>query len=112
MGQTIFGKIWDAHRVAELSSETALVLIDRVLLHERTGGVALEGLAQAGRAVLDPTQVFATMDHVVDTLPGRSDATIMPTGRDFIVATRNAARGAGITLFDLDDSRQGIVHVI
>lgn len=112
MGRTIFDKIWEAHRVTELTADTALVLIDRVLLHERTGGVALQGLAAAGRAVLDPAQVFATMDHVVDTLPGRTDATIMPTGRDFIVATRNAARAAGITLFDLDDSRQGIVHVI
>lgn len=112
MGRTIFAKIWEAHRIADLTAETALVLIDRVLLHERTGGVALEGLVKAGRAVLDPAQVFTTMDHVVDTLPGRTDATIMPTGRDFIVATRNAARAAGITLFDLDDSRQGIVHVI
>jgi 3-isopropylmalate/(R)-2-methylmalate dehydratase large subunit len=112
MGRTIFDKIWDAHCIDDLTAETALVLIDRVLLHERTGGVALNELAAAGRAVLDPSQVFATMDHVVDTLPGRTDATIMPTGRDFIVATRTAARAAGITLFDLDDRRQGIVHVI
>ena len=112
MGRTIFDKIWEAHCIADLTVETALVLIDRVLLHERTGGVALQGLAAAGRIVLSPAQVFATMDHVVDTLPGRTDATIMPTGQDFIVATRNAARAAGITLFDLHDSRQGIVHVV
>ncbi len=112
MGRTVFDKIWDAHRITDLSAETALVLIDRVLLHERTGGIALAGLAADRRAVLDPAQVFATMDHVVDTLPGRTDATVMPTGRDFIVATRHAARAAGITLFDLDDNRQGIVHVI
>lgn len=112
MGRTIVDKIWEAHRIADLTAETTLVLIDRVLLHERTGGVALQGLAAAGRVLLDPAQVFATMDHVVDTLPGRTDATIMPTGRDFIVATRNAARASGVTLFDLDDSRQGIVHVI
>jgi 3-isopropylmalate/(R)-2-methylmalate dehydratase large subunit len=112
MGKTIFQKIWDAHRVAPLAEGTDLVLIDRVLLHERTGGIALKSLAEAGRPVLAPAQVFATMDHVVDTLPGRSDHTIMPTGRDFIVATREAALAAGITLFDLGDPRQGIVHVI
>ena len=62
--------------------------------------------------VRDPARVFVTMDHVVDTLPGRGDDTIMPTGKQFIVATRKAAREAGVTLFDLGDKRQGIVHVI
>lgn len=110
--RTAFEKIWDAHRIADLGGGTALVLIDRVMLHERTGGVALQSLEAAGRTVNAPSQAFATMDHVVDTHPGRSDHTIMPTGRDFIVATRKAARAAGITLFDLGDPRQGIVHVI
>jgi len=112
MGRTIFGKIWDAHRIESLGEASDLILIDRLLLHERTGGIALKSLAEAGRSIVAPRQVFATMDHVVDTLPGRSDRTIMPTGRDFIVATREAAIAAGITLFDLGDPRQGIVHVI
>jgi 3-isopropylmalate/(R)-2-methylmalate dehydratase large subunit len=110
--RTMFEKLWDQHHVADLGGGTGLVLIDRVLLHERTGGVALESLATAGRAVLAPAQAFATMDHVVDTLPGRTDRTIVPTGTAFITATRNAANAAGITLFDLGDVRQGIVHVI
>ena len=112
MTRTIFEKIWDQHSIADLGEGTGLVLIDRVLLHERTGGVALESLAAAGRSVVAPRQAFATMDHVVDTLPGRTDRTIMPTGTAFITATRAAARAAGITLFDLGDVRQGIVHVI
>lgn len=112
MGKTIFEKIWDAHRVEPLNEASDLILIDRILLHERTGGIALKSLAEAGRPVLAPSQVFATMDHVVDTLPGRDDRTTMPTGRDFIVATREAAKAAGIILFDLGDPRQGIVHVI
>ncbi len=110
--RTCFDKIWDTHLVTDLGGGTGLVLIDRVLLHERTGGVALKSLAAEGRAINAPAQVFATMDHVVDTLPGRTDRTTMPTGRDFIVATREAATSAGITLFDLGDPRQGIVHVI
>jgi 3-isopropylmalate/(R)-2-methylmalate dehydratase large subunit len=112
MGRTIFEKIWDRHLVEDLGGGTGLVLIDRILLHERTGGVALESLTEAGRTVAAPRQVFATMDHVVDTLPGRTDHTIMPTGTAFITATRDAANAAGITLFDLGDPRQGIVHVI
>lgn len=112
IGRTLFDKLWDMHCIDDLGDGTGLILIDRVMLHERTGGVALESLAAAGRTVNAPAQVFATMDHVVDTLPGRTDTTIMPTGRDFIVATRTAAQAAGITLFDLGDDRQGIVHVV
>ncbi len=111
-GRTLLDKIWDAHNVAQLPGGGALVLIDRVLLHERTGGVALKSLKAAGRAVLSPSQVFCTMDHVVDTFPGRGDKTTMPTGTAFIVETRDAAREAGITVFDIGDARQGIVHVI
>jgi 3-isopropylmalate/(R)-2-methylmalate dehydratase large subunit len=110
--RTIFQKIWDDHAIAAIDAETGLILIDRVLLHERTGSVALESLAAAGRAINAPAQAFATMDHIVDTLPGRTDATMMPTGTGFITATRRAAIAAGITLFDLGDARQGIVHVI
>lgn len=109
---TLAEKIWRAHHIADLASGAQLVAIDRLLLHERTGGVALKSLEAAGREVLAPSQVFATMDHIVDTTEGRSDNTRMPTGRDFIVATREGAHRHGITLFDLDDPRQGIVHVI
>ncbi|TPG55262.1 3-isopropylmalate dehydratase large subunit [Sphingomonas glacialis] len=112
MASTVFEKIWQAHRVLDLGGATALIAIDRVLLHERTGGVALQSLAAAGRAVACPEQAFATMDHVVDTRPGRTDVTTMPTGTAFITATREAANAAGIRLFDLGDPGQGIVHVL
>ena len=82
------------------------------MLHERTGGVALRSLKARGRPVLAPRQAFCTMDHVIDTFVGRGDDTVMPTGRAFITATRDAALEAGIQLFDLGDPRQGIVHVI
>lgn len=112
MSGTIFDKIWEMHRVEVIDTDTDLVLVDRVLLHERTGGVALKSLAAAGRRVLAPRQVFVTMDHVVDTRRGRTDDTIMPTGKSFIVETREAARAAGLKLFDLGDPDQGIGHVI
>lgn len=98
--------------VADLPGGGVLIAIDRVFLHERTGAAALNSLADAGRKVADPSRVFAVTDHIVDTRPGRSDQTLMPGGQAFITETRAAARAAGITLFDVNDPDQGIVHVI
>lgn len=112
MVDTLFDILWRDHLIADLGDGMALIAIDRIMLHERTGGVALKAVAAAGRTVLAPNQAFAVMDHIVDTLPGRSDQTIMPTGTAFITQTREAARAAGIGLFDLGDVRQGICHVI
>ena len=111
-GQTLFDRIWKQHQIRELEDGSSLILIDRIFLHERTGAVALESLREAGRTVRNPSSVFCTMDHIVDTVPGRSDDTRMPSGGEFIRATRKAAREAGIRLFDLDDPQQGIVHVV
>ena len=110
--QTLFAKLWNTHRVAAIDEATDLIAIDRVLLHDRTGSIALQGLAENGRSVLDPGQAFAFMDHVVDTRPGRTDATMMPGGSAFITSTRAAARANRIELFDLGDAAQGIVHVV
>lgn len=112
MAQTLFDKIWDAHTVADLGGGVHLIYIDRVFLHERTGSVALKSLEEAGRPIVHPEQAFCTMDHIVDTFPGRGDETSMPNGGEFIRTTRRAARAAGITLFDIGDEGQGIVHVI
>ncbi len=111
-GTTLFEKIWRRHAVKALRGSDSLLLIDRIWLHERTGAVALQSLAAAGRTVLAPHHAFCTMDHIVDTFPGRGDRTLMPTGTAFITATREAARTAGLTLFDIGDERQGITHVI
>jgi len=112
MGRTIIDKLWSEHRIADLGDGTSLLYIDRIFLHERTGSVALKSLEDQGRHVRNPEQVFCTMDHIVDTTPGRGDATRVPGGTDFIKTTRTAAHAAGLNLFDLDDDRQGIVHVV
>lgn len=109
---TLFEKLWAQHVVAELPGDAALIAIDRIFLHERTGSIALKSLRERGRTVVDPRRVFCTMDHIVDTFPGRGDATRMPGGTAFILETRAAAREAGIHLFDVRDPDQGIVHVI
>jgi 3-isopropylmalate/(R)-2-methylmalate dehydratase large subunit len=112
MSKTLFDKIWDSHVVKELDDGTSLVYLDRVFIHERTGSVALTSLKDQQRPVRNPKQVFATMDHIVDTLPGRSDATLMPGGEDFIKTMRAEANDAGLTLFDIHDVRHGITHII
>jgi 3-isopropylmalate/(R)-2-methylmalate dehydratase large subunit len=109
---TLFDKLWTQHLVRDLGDGVGLLAIDRIFLHERTGSIALKSLAQSGRSVADPRRVFCTMDHIVDTVPGRGDATRMPGGTAFIVETREAARAAGIRVFDVQDPDQGIVHVI
>ena len=109
---TLFEKLWSQHLVSDLGNGMGLIAIDRIFLHERTGSVALKSLREAGRSVLDPSRVFCTMDHIVDTVPERSDDTRMPGGKAFITETRAAAQAAGITLFDVRDPLQGIVHVI
>jgi 3-isopropylmalate/(R)-2-methylmalate dehydratase large subunit len=112
LSRTLFAKIWDAHAVAPLGGDSALIAIDRIFLHERTGAAALKSLAEAGRAVANPARVFAVMDHIVDTRPGRGDGTLMQGGEGFITETRAACHAAGITLFDVNDVDQGITHVI
>ena len=109
---TLFDKIWAQHLVAEMPGGASLVAIDRIFLHERTGSIALKSLRESGRSVADPRRVFCTMDHIVDTFPGRGDDTRMPGGKAFIVETREAAQASGIHLFDVRDPDQGIVHVI
>jgi len=112
MSRTLADKIWDAHVTATTPAGADLVAIDRVFLHERTGASALKSMAAAGRPVADPARVFAVMDHIVDTRPGRGDQTLMQGGQAFITETRQAALAAGITLFDVTDPDQGITHVI
>lgn len=109
---TLFEKLWRQHLIADLPGGMGLLAIDRVFLHERTGSIALKSLQEAGRVVRDPARVFCTMDHIVDTKPGRGDVTQMPGGTAFITETRAAAQAAGIRLFDVRDPDQGIVHVI
>ena len=112
MARTLFDKIWDAHVITELGGGSALIGIDRIFLHERTGAAALKSMVEAGRTVIDPARVFAVMDHIVDTRPGRGDGTLMKGGEAFISETRAACHAAGITLFDVNDPDQGITHVI
>ena len=68
MPKTLFGKIWDSHVVKTFPDGTALLYIDRQLVHEVTSAQAFEGLRLSGRKVRHPELTFATMDHNVPTV--------------------------------------------
>jgi len=111
--KTLFDKLWDTHYVTDDGTGADLIAIDRVLLHERTGSVALKSLADGGYSVRDPSRVHAVVDHIVSFQEGRgADDARTPGGETFIRETRRMARASGISLIDTDDPNQGIVHVI
>ncbi len=112
MAKTLFDKIWDQHTICDLGDGNDLIYIDRIFLHERTGSIALRSLDEREIPVRNPEQIFATIDHIVDTLPGRGDETMMPSGSQFIQSLRESAIREKINFFDLNTSRQGIVHVV
>ncbi|HYF19845.1 MAG TPA: 3-isopropylmalate dehydratase large subunit [Ramlibacter sp.] len=112
MALTVIEKIWADHVVASVSPDEDLLFIDRVLMHERTGPQLLEGLRSAGRRPAYKGMDFGVVDHIVDTSPDRSATDIRGRAAEFIPRLRELTAEAGIQLFDVDDPRQGIVHVM
>jgi 3-isopropylmalate/(R)-2-methylmalate dehydratase large subunit len=111
MGKTLFEKIWDKHLVASIDESTNLVFIDLHLVHEVTSPQAFDSLRLAGRKVKHPEMTLATVDHGVPTsnrLLGIKD----PLSKIQIEALENNCKEFGVTLFGINDPRQGIVHVI
>lgn len=112
MPRTLFDKLWDSHCIATEENGESLLYIDRVCLHERTGGIALKSLEERDIPVRRPNQAFCMMDHVLDTHPGRGDRTAIPGGEAFILRTREGAGAFGIRTFDVGDEDQGISHIV
>ncbi len=110
-GRTMFDKIWRQHVVADLGEDWALLHIDRHLLHDLSGGRALEMLEERGLRTRNPELAFATPDHAVSSLPGRT-ASSYPPGAALHDGLRDRARADGIAFFNLGQDGQGIVHVM
>jgi 3-isopropylmalate/(R)-2-methylmalate dehydratase large subunit len=107
---TLYDKLWDEH-VVRYQGDTALLYIDRQLIHEVTSPQAFEGLRIHGRKPRRPEANLAVPDHNVPTTL-RSAGILDPIARVQVdTLVRNCAE-FGITLFGMDDPRQGIVHVI
>ncbi|HNX68125.1 MAG TPA: 3-isopropylmalate dehydratase large subunit [Candidatus Omnitrophota bacterium] len=110
MGQTLFEKIWNAHVVKTFPDGTALLYIDRQLVHEVTSPQAFEGLRLAGRKVRCPERTFATMDHNVPTTDRFNIKD--PIAKAQIDAIGKNCKDFGVTLFDLHSDKQGVIHII
>ncbi|MDJ0815319.1 MAG: 3-isopropylmalate dehydratase large subunit [Desulfobacterales bacterium] len=111
MGKTLFEKIWERHVVREMPDGSALLYIDRHLVHEVTSPQAFEGMRNSGRKIRRPDLTFSTMDHNVPTTADRMNIAD-PISRAQVEALRNNCKEFDITLYDLGDDHQGIVHII
>ena len=111
MSATLFENVWDRHVVAERPGEPTLLYIDLHLVHEVTSPQAFDGIRLAGRTVRRPDLTVSTIDHGVPTT-GRSLGIQDPLSRKQIDTLVANCEEFGITLYGIDDPRQGIVHVI
>ncbi len=111
MGKTMFEKIWENHIVHEEAGSPTLLYIDLHLVHEVTSPQAFEGLRLTGRKVRRPDLTVATMDHNVPTTD-RSLPVADPISRRQMEALSENCKEFGVTLYDINSRRQGIVHVI
>ncbi|TVS08619.1 MAG: 3-isopropylmalate dehydratase large subunit [Gammaproteobacteria bacterium] len=113
-GRTLYDKLWDAHLVKQRDDGTALIYIDRHLLHEVTSPQAFEGLRLAGRQPWRVDANIATPDHNVPTQKrAEGIAGIMdPISRIQVQTLDDNCEAFGILEFPILDARQGIVHVV
>jgi 3-isopropylmalate/(R)-2-methylmalate dehydratase large subunit len=109
--KTLFDKLWDEHVVRYDDNGTALLYIDRQLVHEVTSPQAFEGLRLAGRKPWRVQANLAVPDHNVPTL-NRAQGIADPVSRLQVETLAENCESFGITELGMDDPRQGIVHVI
>ncbi|HUT40339.1 MAG TPA: 3-isopropylmalate dehydratase large subunit [Gammaproteobacteria bacterium] len=110
-GKTLYDKLWNAHCVRQEADGTALIYIDRHLVHEVTSPQAFEGLRLAGRVPWRIRSILAVPDHNVPTTD-RSAGIADPVSRLQVETLDRNCTEFGITEFTMNDPRQGIVHVI
>jgi 3-isopropylmalate/(R)-2-methylmalate dehydratase large subunit len=109
--RTLLDKVWDQHVVRSATDEPDLLYIDLHLVHEVTSPQAFESLALTERPVRRPELTLATIDHAVPTTPRDQGIDDPMSVKQIATLEKNAADNE-ITLFGLDDVRQGVVHVI
>jgi len=109
--KTLYDKLWDQHVIRSEQDGTALIYIDRHLVHEVTSPQAFEGLRLAGRIPYRLNSILATPDHNVPT-SHREQGIADPISRLQVETLDQNCAQFGITEFGLNDLRQGIVHVV
>ncbi len=112
--KTLYDKLWESHVVRTDEDGTALIYIDRQLVHEVTSPQAFEGLRLAGRKPWRVDANLATPDHNVPTTErsGGVSTIVDPVSRTQVETLDENCASFGITEFSMNDPRQGIVHVI
>ena len=111
MSKTLYDKIWEDHMVHQQSDGTELLYVDRHLIHEVTSPQAFEGLRLNKRKVRRPDLTLAVADHNVPT-SDRSKGIADEESRIQVDTLRDNCKEFSIELFDMNDKRQGIVHII
>ena len=111
MPKTLYDKIWDEHLVYERQEGTSLLYVDRHLIHEVTSPQAFEGLRLGKRKVRKPNLNLAVADHNVPTTD-RSKGIDDKESKIQVDALRNNCKEFGIEFFDMNDKRNGIVHIV
>ena len=111
MAKTLYDKIWDDHLVHQQPDGTSLLYVDRHLVHEVTSPQAFEGLRMQNRKVRRPELTLAVPDHNVPTTD-RSKGIADKDSKIQVDTLRKNCKEFGVQLFDVNDKRQGIVHII
>ena len=110
-GRTLYDKLWEEHVVHQEQDGTCLIYIDRHLVHEVTSPQAFEGLEMANRPLWRNDANLAVVDHNVPTTD-RSQGISDPVSRLQVETLDLNVKKFNLTYFDINDKRQGIVHVI
>jgi 3-isopropylmalate/(R)-2-methylmalate dehydratase large subunit len=111
MTDTPFERIWARHIIKDYNDGRALIYIDRHFAQEGTSGRAFDGLRRAGLPVRRPNLTVGTIDHGISTLPGRTLDSWAASRLRNLAMKRNCEE-FGVPLFNIDDQRHGIVHVV
>jgi 3-isopropylmalate/(R)-2-methylmalate dehydratase large subunit len=111
IAKTLYDKLWQQHLIRSDDGGTALIYIDRQLVHEVTSPQAFEGLRLANRKPYRIDSILATPDHNVPTT-NRSQGISDPISRLQVDTLGQNCKEFGVTEFNLNDKRQGIVHVV
>ena len=111
IAKTLYDKLWQQHLIRSDDGGTALIYIDRQLVHEVTSPQAFEGLRLANRKPHRIDSILATPDHNVPTT-NRSQGISDPISRLQVDTLGQNCKEFGVTEFNLNDKRQGIVHVV
>ena len=111
MSKTLYDKIWNEHVVHQQDGGTTLLYVDRHLIHEVTSPQAFEGLRISKRKVRRPDLTLAVADHNVPTTDRSKGIDDQESKIQVDVLEKNC-KEFGVQLFNMQDKRQGIVHII